>query len=88
MILPPSRHHRRASIKVGDTRKITITTEPADADDSTAVIAAVTWKSSDDSKATVAADGTITAVAEGTATVTATSGEFTTDIAVTVTASE
>ena len=74
-----------ASIKVGDTRKITITTIPVDADNSAAVIAGVAWKSSDDKIETVSSDGTITAVAAGTATVTATSGSLTSSVAVTVT---
>nr|DAM08180.1 MAG TPA: tail tube protein [Caudoviricetes sp.] len=49
------------------------------------MIKAVTWKSSNDLIATVTTDGTINAVAEGTATVTATSGSFTSSVAVTVT---
>lgn len=76
---------KTASIKVGDTRNITITTVPEDADDSAAIIAGVAWESSDESVATVNADGTITAVAAGTATVTATSGSLTATVAVTVT---
>lgn len=76
---------KTASIKVGDTRNITITTVPVDADDSATIIAGVTWKSSDESVATVTADGTITAVTAGTATVTATSGSHTAAVAVTVT---
>lgn len=76
---------KTASIKVGDTRNITITTVPEDADDSSAVIAAITWESSDESVATVNSDGTITAVSAGTATVTATSGSLTATVAVTVT---
>lgn len=77
---------KTARIKVGDTRNITITTVPEDADDSAAVIAAVNWESSDESVATVNSDGTITAVAAGTATVTATSGSFASGVAVTVVA--
>jgi len=49
------------------------------------VIAGVAWKSSNESVATVSADGTITAVAAGTDTVTATSGSLTSSVAVTVT---
>lgn len=59
---------------------------PADADNSNAVVSAVTWSSSDDTKATVSTNGVITGVAEGTATITATSGTFTATVAVTVTA--
>ena len=76
---------KTASIKVGDTRNITITTVPVDADDSAAIIAGVTWKSSDESVATVNSDGTITAVTAGSTTITATSGSFTVTVAVTVT---
>lgn len=76
---------KTASIKVGDTRDITITTVPLDAGNSAAIIAGVTWRSSDESVATVNSDGTITAVSAGTATVTATSGSLTATVAVTVT---
>lgn len=79
---------KTASIKVGDTRSLSVTTEPADADDSAAVIAATTWKSSDAGVATVLANGTVTAVAVGTATITAKSGELEATVAVTVTAAE
>lgn len=79
---------KTASIKVGDTRSLSVTTEPADADDSAAVIAATTWESSDAGVATVSADGTVTAVAVGTATITAKSGELESTVAVTVTAAE
>lgn len=80
-----STSQKTASIKVGDTRKITVATVPEDADDSSAVIKAVTWKSSDDGKATVTPDGTIKGVAEGKATVTATSGLLNSSVVVTVT---
>ena len=59
---------------------------PSDADNASDVVSAVTWSSSDDTKATVSASGVITGIAEGTATVTATSGSFTASVAVTVTA--
>lgn len=51
-----------------------------------AVDASVTWSSSDDAVATVDAEGVVTAVAEGTATITVTTtdGSFTADCAVTV----
>ncbi|KRM54616.1 Ig-like domain-containing protein [Lacticaseibacillus sharpeae] len=74
------------SLKVGDTKKPTLAADPADAADAAAVVAATTYKSSDETIATVAADGTITAVAAGTATITATSGTFTGDCKVTVAA--
>lgn len=73
-------------MKVGATKQITVATDPVDADDSKAVIKATIWKSSDDKIATVETDGTITAVAEGTANITATSGSFTSSVVVTVTA--
>lgn len=75
-----------ASMKVGDTKQVTATADPADADDAATVNAAITYASDTEATATVAADGTITAVAEGTATITATSGSFTATVKVTVTA--
>lgn len=77
---------KTAKLKVGATSKPAVSVTPADADDAEAILAAVTWKSSDEAIATVAADGTITAVAAGTATITATSGAFVAEITVTVTA--
>lgn len=73
-----------ASIKIGATKTITVTADPANATDGADVVKATTWKSSDDTIATVGADGTITAVKDGTATVTATSGAFIATVAVTV----
>ena len=73
-------------MKVGDTKQVTATADPADADDAAAVNGAIVWSSSDDGIASVAADGTITAVAEGTANVTATSGSFTGTVKVSVAA--
>lgn len=74
----------KLSLKVGKTAKLTATVEPADATDKT-----VTWTSNDTSIAKVSADGTVTAVARGTATITATvqtaDGEKTATCAVTVT---
>ena len=59
------------------TKKLTATTDPAGA--------AVTWSSSDDSVASVASDGTVTAKKAGTATITATAGGKSGSIKVTVT---
>lgn len=73
-----------ASMKVGDTKQVTATADPADGDDATTVNAAISYASSDEAIATVAADGTITAVAVGTANITATSGSFTATCKVTV----
>lgn len=75
-----------ASMKVGDTKQVTATADPADADDATTVNGAIVYASSDEAIATVAAGGTITAVAEGTATITATSGSFTATVKVTIAA--
>ncbi|KRL88624.1 hypothetical protein FC50_GL002384 [Lacticaseibacillus pantheris DSM 15945 = JCM 12539 = NBRC 106106] len=73
-------------MKVGDTKQVTATADPADADDAATVNAAITYASDNTAIAKVAADGTITAVAEGTATITATSGSFTASVKVTVVA--
>jgi uncharacterized protein YjdB len=75
-----------ASMKVGDSKQVTVAADPADASDAATVVAAVTYASSDEAIATVAADGTITAVAEGSANITATSGNFTSVTKVTVAA--
>ena len=56
-----------ASLEVGKTTTLTATVEPSDATNKS-----VTWTSSDTSVATVAPDGTVTAVKAGTATITAT----------------
>ena len=65
----------------GESEVLTVTFTPADATDKTIV-----WSSSDDAVATVE-DGTVTAVAEGTATITAKSedGGFTATCQVTIT---
>lgn len=73
-------------MKVGDTKQVTATADPADADDADAINKAITYASDNEAIATVAADGTITAVAEGTANITATSGSFTATVKVTVAA--
>lgn len=72
-----------ASIKVGATKQVTGTVTPSDATNK-----AVTYASDAELIATVAADGTITGVAEGTANITITSvdGGFTAKVAVTVSA--
>lgn len=63
----------------GGNAKLTATVLPADATDKT-----VTWTTSKDNVATVAADGTVTAVGEGTAVITATAGDKTATCTVTV----
>ena len=56
-----------ASISVGNSETLTATVAPENA-----TIKALTWASSDEDVATVAPDGTVTAVKVGTATITAT----------------
>ena len=58
------------TVSIGDTAQLTTTVLPADATDKT-----VTWSSSDNSVATVSANGLVTALAVGTATITATSND-------------
>lgn len=74
---------------MGDTKDITITSDPVDASDADAVVKATTAVSSDETIATVAkkSDGTftITGVKAGTTTITFTSGEFKATVAVTIT---
>ena len=53
------------SLKNGESEKLVATLTPAENDDS------VTWKSSNTAVATVSADGTVTAVAKGSAVITA-----------------
>ncbi|MBF7104615.1 Ig domain-containing protein [Pediococcus pentosaceus] len=71
------------SIEVGKTTKLTANVAPDNATNK-----AVTYKSSDEKIATVAPDGTVTAVAAGSANITATTvdGGFTASCAVTVVA--
>lgn len=59
-----------AELKIGETKKVVATVAPDNATDKT-----VTWASSDEKVATVTADGTVTAVAPGKATITATAGD-------------
>jgi uncharacterized protein YjdB len=68
------------SLKKGDTAKLKATVSPSNTTDSS-----VTYYSSDDDVATVSADGTITAVKGGTATITALAGEKSAKCTVTVT---
>lgn len=60
---------KEIQLEVGETQKLTVKVEPADAQDKT-----IEWKSSDESVATVK-DGEVTAVAEGEATITVTTNQ-------------
>ena len=66
----------------GETKTLTATVTPENATDKT-----VTWESSDPTVATVT-DGVVTAVAAGTATITAKAGDITAECAVTVAVAE
>jgi uncharacterized protein YjdB len=68
---------KTATVEVDKTVKLTATTEN--------VTGTVTWKSSDETIAKVADDGTVTGVAEGTATITASVDDLTATCEVTVT---
>ena len=56
-------------LAVGQTERLSVTVLPDDASDQV-----VTWSSNDEAVAAVGDNGTVTAVAEGTATITATAG--------------
>ena len=64
-------NHFSLTLNIGETETLTATVYPDNATDKT-----VTWKSSDESIATFS-DGTVTAVKEGFARITATAGEKT-----------
>lgn len=68
---------------VGATEKLTFTIDPANATDQT-----TTWTTSNEKVATIADDGTVTAVAEGTADITLTIDEKTATCKVTVSVPE
>lgn len=68
---------------VGESEKITATVAPANATDKTVV-----WTTSDAKIATVGADGTVKAIAVGTATITAKAGTKTATCAVTIKTAE
>ena len=69
------------ALVVGNTKQLTATVAPANADDST-----VTWKSGNTNVATVDQTGKVTAVGVGTTTITATAGGKSATCTVTVTA--
>ena len=71
----------RSSVSLTEGQQVTLTAtvEPADATDKT-----VTWTTSNSGVATVDQNGTVTAVAEGTATITAKAGDKSATCAVTV----
>ncbi|MGK4178819.1 Ig-like domain-containing protein [Lapidilactobacillus dextrinicus] len=72
--------------KVGNTKQLTITAVPADADNAEAIVSGVAYASDNEAVATVAEDGTMTAVTAGSANITATSGDFTATCKATITA--
>ena len=67
-----------ATVTAGETVALTATLSPAGA------TGTITWSTSDDQVATVNENGVVSGVAEGSATITATCGEFTDTCAVTV----
>lgn len=72
-----------ATLEIEDTLTLTATVAPKDALETT-----VTWTSDDDSVATVDEDGVVTAVAAGTATITAACGDVSATCMITVNAAE
>ena len=68
-----------AEIEVGETLGLTVAVLPEDATDKT-----VTWSSDNESVATVSEDGLVTALAGGTATITAKAGDASTSCLVSV----
>ena len=72
-------NHTEASLVEGETLTLKATVSPDDATDKT-----VTWTSSNESVATVDNNGVVTAVAAGTATITATAGDYSATCVVTV----
>ena len=84
--VPPEKvvlSHSELNLKVGNTQLLAAVVMPENATDKQ-----VTWESSDTAIVTVGADGTVTAVAPGSATVTVRCGEVTASCTVTVTAPE
>lgn len=67
------------TLEIGATKTLSVTVKPENADDKT-----VTWKSSNEAVATVDKDGTLTAVAEGKANITAEAGDKKATLYVTV----
>ena len=65
---------------IGDTERLTLTILPENAS-----VKSGTWASSDEAVATVSQDGTVTAVAEGTAVITVTAGSKSATCNVTIT---
>lgn len=67
------------SVIIGETQQLTLTATPEDAD-----ISSVAWSSDDEDVATVSPEGLITAVAKGTANITAKVGSVSATVVVTV----
>ena len=76
----------RATLAVGDDQKFIVTAY--DQDNKVISAGEVTWTSSNETAGTIGADGILTALAEGTATVTATAGSASTEAIVTVIAAD
>jgi len=72
-----------ADIKVGEIKQLVATVLSAEATDKS-----ITWTSSSDAVATVSDAGLVTAITEGTATITATAGEKTSTCVITVSKDE
>lgn len=70
---------------VGNTRRLSATYMLSKADQDKGVNS-ITWTSSDETKATVDVNGVVTAVAEGTVKITATVGESSAEVAITIVA--
>lgn len=84
--VPPEKvvlSHSELNLEVGNTQLLAAVVMPENATDKQ-----VTWESSDTAIVTVGTDGTVTAVAPGSATVTVHCGEVTASCTVTVTAPE
>lgn len=71
--------HTEVTLEIGKTQTLTATVLPEDAEYSE-----ITWKTDNASVATVDAEGVVTSVAEGTATITASTGDKSASCKVTV----
>lgn len=75
------------TLHVGDDAKpLNVVADPVGADDAVAINAGIKYASDNEAVATVDAAGNVTPVAEGTANITATSGELSASVKVSVVA--